>query len=55
MVAKKRLKHQRELRCVGVAAVLIFQTINNVGMCLFVMPVVGPTLPFFSYGAARPL
>ena len=36
----------------GVAAVLIFQTISNVGMCLFVMPVVGLTLPFFSYGGS---
>ena len=34
------------------AAVLIFQTISNVGMCLFVMPVVGLTLPFFSYGGS---
>ena len=38
--------------CVGVAATLIFQTISNVGMCLFVMPVIGLTLPFFSYGGS---
>ena len=38
--------------CVGVAAVLIFQTISNVGMCLFVLPVIGLTLPFFSYGGS---
>ena len=25
---------------------------SNVGMCLFVMPVVGLTLPFFSYGGS---
>ena len=36
--------------CVGVAAMLIFQTIINIGMCLFIMPVIGITLPFFSYG-----
>ena len=35
---------------VGVAAMLIFQTVVNIGMCLFVMPVIGLTLPFFSYG-----
>ena len=29
---------------------LLFQTMINVGMCLFVMPVIGITLPFFSYG-----
>ena len=38
--------------CVGVAAMLIFQVICNIGMCLFVMPVIGLTLPFFSYGGS---
>lgn len=38
--------------CVGIAAMLIFQTVVNVGMCLFVMPVIGITLPFFSYGGS---
>lgn len=36
--------------CVGMGAMLIFQTVANIGMCLFVMPVIGLTLPFFSYG-----
>jgi rod shape determining protein RodA len=38
--------------CVGIAATLIFQAIANIGMCLFVMPVIGLTLPFFSYGGS---
>lgn len=38
--------------CVGIAAMLIFQTVENIGMCLFVMPVIGLTLPFFSYGGS---
>ena len=38
--------------CVGVAGMLIFQIMANVGMCLFVMPVIGLTLPFFSYGGS---
>lgn len=38
--------------CVGMAAMLMFQTIENIGMCLFVMPVIGLTLPFFSYGGS---
>ena len=38
--------------CVGVAAMLIFQTISNIGLCLFVMPVIGLTLPFISYGGS---
>ena len=28
------------------------QTLLNVGMCLYVAPVVGVTLPFFSYGGS---
>ena len=38
--------------CVGMAGMLMFQTIENIGMCLFVMPVIGLTLPFFSYGGS---
>jgi len=38
--------------CVGLATMLIFQTVENIGMCLFVMPVIGLTLPFFSYGGS---
>ncbi len=38
--------------CVGMAAMLMSQTLINLGMCLFVMPVIGVTLPFFSYGGS---
>ena len=38
--------------CVGMASMLMFQSIINIGMCLFVMPVIGITLPFFSYGGS---
>lgn len=38
--------------CVGMASILIFQTVINIGMCLFVMPTIGITLPFFSYGGS---
>ena len=40
------------LVCVGFASMLMFQTIENIGMCLFIMPVIGLTLPFFSYGGS---
>lgn len=40
------------LICVGMASMLIFQTVANIGMCLFLLPVVGLTLPFFSYGGS---
>ena len=52
MVARKARNTKESYVCVGVAAVLIFQTISNVGMCLFVLPVIGLTLPFFSYGGS---
>lgn len=38
--------------CYGVIGMLVFQIIANVGMCLFIMPVIGLTLPFFSYGGS---
>ncbi len=38
--------------CVGVAAVMIAQTVENLGMCLAVLPVVGLTLPFVSCGGS---
>ena len=40
------------LVCSGVAATLIFQTLENIGMCLGITPVIGLTLPFFSYGGS---
>lgn len=40
------------LVCFGVAASMIFQTFENIGMCLGITPVVGITLPFFSYGGS---
>ena len=36
----------------GVAGMLGAQTILNVAMCLYAAPVVGVTLPFFSYGGS---
>jgi len=40
------------LVCTGIAAMLIAQTLENIGMCLAVLPVIGITLPFFSYGGS---
>ena len=42
----------RRLVCFGVASALIFQVVINVGMCIGVMPVIGLTLPFISYGGS---
>jgi len=39
----------------GVAAMLIFQTFVNIGMCIGLAPIIGITLPFFSYGGSSML
>ncbi len=40
------------LVCMGVATTLAFQTFQNFGMCTGLTPVIGLTLPFFSYGGS---
>jgi len=52
VVAHEAATQMEALVCVGMAAMLVFQTIANIGMCLFLLPVVGLTLPFFSYGGS---
>ncbi len=43
------------LICSGISAMLIFQIIENIGMCTGLMPVIGLTLPLFSYGGSSVL
>ncbi|MBE7023584.1 MAG: rod shape-determining protein RodA [Clostridia bacterium] len=38
--------------CLGVAAMFTFHVVENVGMCIGIMPVTGIPLPFFSYGGS---
>ena len=45
----------RRVVCFGAAAALIFQCTINIGMNLGVMPVIGLTLPFISYGGSSML
>ena len=40
------------LVCVGMASMICFQLFNSVGMCTGLTPVIGLTLPFFSYGGS---
>jgi rod shape determining protein RodA len=40
------------LICVGVLAMLVFQTFENVGMTMGIMPITGIPLPFMSYGGS---
>ena len=44
-----------KLICFGVSAVLILQTLEGVGMCLAIIPVIGITLPFMSAGGSSTL
>jgi len=41
--------------CMGVAGMLIVQTVENLGMCLCMLPMVGITLPFMSAGGSSVL
>ena len=52
MIAKSCEKDYGGLICVGVAAIIVVQTIENIGMCLAMLPVVGITLPFLSCGGS---
>ena len=38
--------------CIGIAGMLLFQIVVNVGMCVGLFPVIGLTLPFISYGGS---
>ena len=51
-VGTKSQDYMRRMLCFGVAAALIFQTLVNVGMCIGVVPIIGLTLPFISYGGS---
>lgn len=52
MIAKSARKDFGAYICIGVAAAVTVQTLENVGMCLAMLPVVGITLPFISYGGS---
>jgi rod shape determining protein RodA len=41
-----------KLLCIGIAAIIFFQTVVSVGMNVRVLPVTGLTLPFVSYGGS---
>ncbi len=44
--------HFGRLIATGVAAIIFFQTLSNVGMNIGLLPVTGLTLPFISYGGS---
>lgn len=51
-LARRREDKLLASTAMGVAGMLGAQTILNVGMCLYAAPVIGVTLPFFSYGGS---
>ncbi len=51
-VGTRSQDYLRRLVCFGCAAALMFQVIINVGMCMGLLPVIGLTLPFISYGGS---
>ena len=55
IIARKNRDNYGMFICTGVATVFIFQTLENIGMCLAMLPVVGITLPFFSAGGTSTL
>ncbi len=54
-IARRSLGTCSSYACMGISAMLIFQMIENIGMCLGMLPVIGITLPFFSYGGSSVL
>lgn len=52
VVSRRATSPLAALMAAGIGGMLAIQTILNVGMCLFLAPVVGLTLPFFSYGGS---
>ena len=51
-IGRRTPDYTRKLVCFGAAAALTFQILINVGMCIGIMPVIGLTLPFISYGGS---
>ena len=55
ILAGRARKDYGALICIGVCALFVAQTLENIGMCLAMLPVVGITLPFCSHGGSSML
>ncbi len=42
-----------EMICIGVGSMMFFHVLENIGMCLGLMPITGIPLPFISYGGSN--
>ena len=54
-VARNARSHYSAYIAMGFGGMLLVQTVINVSVCLYIFPVVGLTLPFFSYGGSSML
>lgn len=54
-IGRTARSHLSAYIAMGYGAMLLLQTVINVAVCLYVFPVVGLTLPFFSYGGTSVL
>lgn len=55
ILARRARKDYGALICVGICTLFVAQSLENIGMCLAMLPVVGITLPFCSYGGSSML
>ncbi|MBE6985537.1 MAG: cell division protein FtsW [Ruminococcaceae bacterium] len=51
-VGMKSPDYMNRLICLGIASMLLFQILINIGVCLGLVPVIGLALPFISYGGS---
>lgn len=51
-VGMKSPDYMNRLICLGIASMLLFQILINIGVCLGLLPVIGLALPFLSYGGS---
>jgi rod shape determining protein RodA len=51
-IARRSADHYGQMVCTGVIAWFAFQTFENIGMTLGMMPMTGVPLPFMSYGGS---
>lgn len=52
LLAKKTTNNISKYVLIGIVGMLVFQQVQNIGMTLGLLPIMGITLPFISYGGS---
>lgn len=52
LYAQRKIKDTDRYILIGIAAMLVFQQVQNIGMTVGLLPITGITLPFISYGGS---